>query len=55
MKKYEYTCINIYSGKLYILKSNNYYEKETILQGEYALKECIEKTSGYYCYSCKFL
>ena len=53
--KYEYTCQNIYSGELYVLKSNIYYKKETILQGEYALKECIEIATGYCYYSCKFL
>ena len=41
-KNYEYTCINIYSGDFYIMKCNKYYEKETILKGEYACKECIK-------------
>ena len=49
--KYEYSCLNIYSGKWVIVKSNNYYEKETILKGEYACKECKEIKSGYRCYT----
>ena len=38
--KYEYTCLNIYSGKYYTTKSNNYYAKGTILKGEYEVKQC---------------
>lgn len=41
MKKYEYVCLNIYSGEYYTMKCNTYYDKETILQGEYACKDCI--------------
>lgn len=39
--KYEYTCLNIYSGKWYTTKSNNYYAKGTILQGEYEVIGCV--------------
>ena len=47
-KKYEYTCLNIYSGKYYTMKCNTYYKKGTILQGEYECKECrLIKTYGY--------
>lgn len=38
--KYEYTCLNIYSGKYYIMRCNTYYKKGTILQGEYECKGC---------------
>ena len=54
MKKYEYSVLNIYTGEWFSVKSNNYYEKETILKGEYACKECKEIKSGYRYYSYNY-
>lgn len=38
---YKYSCLNIYSGKYYELRTKNYYKKGTILDGEYEVKELI--------------
>lgn len=46
--KYEYTCLNIYTGKYYTMKCDTYYKKGTILQDEYECKSCrVIKTNQF--------
>lgn len=48
--KYEYTCLNIYSGEYYTCKTNTFYPKGTILKGEYQFINC-RLISGSYLYT----
>ena len=46
--KYEYTCLNVYTGKYYTMRCNTYYKKGTILKGEYECKGCrVIKTNQF--------
>ena len=54
MKKYKYELLNIYSGKWFTLKTNVFYEKHTLLKGEYECKRCILTSDGYPLYSSKY-
>ena len=38
--KYEYICLNIYSGEYTKLKTNKSYKKHELILGEWAVKEC---------------
>lgn len=38
---YRYSCLNIYSGKYYELRTNKIYKIGTILKGEYEVKEYL--------------
>lgn len=52
--KYEYTVLNIYTGNYGTLKSNRYYAKGEIINGEYDPRDCLinlengKKICGYY-------